>query len=491
MRQLYVVCEFGLDTGRVVTGTLSKGRLEISETRRFANIPVTQDASVHWNIPELYDEVLQGLRSVWDYEEPVAGISSVSWPGAYMLIDAEGALIMPTYHHCDPRLEQGIAKIRSSAEVDRLFDETGTHPLNSSMLFQLSSEASKRLKQAAHVLPIADGFNFLFSGVPATDPSMASATQMFNPATGAWSEQLLRLSGVPPRLMPQLVASGTSLGPLRPELAPGANLEAPEVLTTCSDQMAAALLGLPVQEDENWAFLYPGKSTVMGAPVEKPLLSDEAHDLNFNSQLGYGGSTYLYKRTNGLGILDACVEYWDERNRGMDPELMSHLAGSAAPFESLIDPSDPRFFTPNDMPLKIQAYCKETNQPVPRKPGPVYRCILESLALMYRKMLQETAFLSGKELRKVYVFSSKSHTLLNHFIANALQMPIVIASSDSTVLGNIVVQALALGHVKSLPEARELLRQSVKLESLAPHASVWDMAYDRFVALTPSIAEAV
>jgi len=248
------------------------------------------------------------------------------------------------------------------------------------------------------------------------------------------------------------------------------------------------LMGLPFSLEEDWAFLYPSKMTVMGAQVAGPLLSDEAHDLSFNNLLGYAGSVCLYKRTNGLAILDACLQYWEAQNRAMDLELLSHLAGSTPPFESLIDPADPRFFTANDMPLKIQAYCRETGQPEPRKPGPIYRCILESLALMYRKMLHETQSLTGKQVQRVYVLDGKRHSLLNHFIANALQRPIALASPDSCAIGNILIQALTLGDIQTLEQARDLAANSFEPEVIAPHASIWDMAYDRFMALAPSVA---
>jgi sugar (pentulose or hexulose) kinase len=162
-----------------------------------------------------------------------------------------------------------------------------------------------------------------------------------------------------------------------------------------------------------------------------------------------------------------------------------HLAVSAPPFEALIDPSDPRFLTPGDMPLKIQAFCKETNQQVPRKPGPITRCVLESLALFYRKTLLEIEYLTGMQVARLYVLGKSSNTLSNNFIANALQVPVIVATSDAAAVGNIVVQALALGHIKSIEEAREIVRQSCKMETIYPYASAWQAAYDRFVELTP------
>ncbi len=174
----------------------------------------------------------------------------------------------------------------------------------------------------------------------------------------------------------------------------------------------------------------------------------------------------------------------------MDDDMLSHLAGSAVPFECLIDPADQRFFEPGDMPLKIQAFCKESNQPVPRKPGPVYRCVLESLALHYRKLVQEAELLTGTTVERVYVPAEKTNMLLNHFTANALQRPVMVAMGDLQGIGNIMVQALALGDVTSKDEAREILKASCKLQPMVPHAHLWEDASDRFVWLLVESAPA-
>jgi sugar (pentulose or hexulose) kinase len=288
------------------------------------------------------------------------------------------------------------------------------------------------------------------------------------------------------------------------------------------------LTGLPFSENERWAFLSPGSFSLMGSPVPEPVLTEAGKELGFRNLLAPGGvgrvsnpshvgrvsnpshQAVVYRQTQGLSILDECQNYWESKNKAIDTELLSHLAGSATPFDCLIDPADPRFATAGDMPLKIQAYCRETNQNVPRKPGPIYRCILESLALMYRKILHEICFLTDTEIESIYVLRGSSLTgmtgchdgvtgckpvprgvpLLNHFAANALQLPIFVTSPDTAAIGNIVAQAVALGHIASLEEARAIVRASTKPESIVPHASIWDTAYDRFVALSPNLVEA-
>jgi len=120
---------------------------------------------------------------------------------------------------------------------------------------------------------------------------------------------------------------------------------------------------------------------------------------------------------------------------------------------------------------------------MPRKPGPILRCALESLALLYRRTLRELESHTGREFTRLYLLGGTDNSLLYHFIANALQIPVVIAPPETTAIGNVIVQALALGHVESLDPIRELVRQSIKMETITPHAAVWNEAYDRLVGL--------
>ncbi len=352
-----------------------------------------------------------------------------------------------------------------------------------STLFQLGAERSLRFSGARYLMPVADGFNYLLSGVPRVESSQASTTQLYNPATKTWSESLLKVVGISPKLLPPVTTAGTELGPLLPEIVQKTNLREARVFATCSHERAASLAGLPFNDGENWAYVWPGAETLIGSQVPKPFINEATREMNFSNELCFGDAVCFYKRTTGLWILDECRRYWKAKDREMDDELLTHLAASAPPFEALINPADPRFATPGDMPLKIQAYCKETHQEVPWKPGPVIRCVLESLALLYRKALTELEYLTGRMATRICFMGPPQNILLKSFIANALQLPTLVAPAESAAIGNIAIQAVALGHINSLEEAREIVRHSIKMETIMPHATVWDSAYQRFVEL--------
>src|SRR4051812_1321262 len=364
MKSHYVACDLGAESGRVVFGTLHNDELSLSETHRFENAPITEGDSLQWNIPHLYQETLEGLRMIGAYEENVASVSCNSWASDYLLFGSDGAVITPAYHRGDRRSEDGRKKVFSKVPWETVYEETGVQQMSANTLFQLGAEKWLRLRRASHLMPVADAFNFLLGGLPRVEMSLASTTQLYNPVTKAWSDRLLQALRLPPELFPTVVPSGTELGTLRPEVAKETGLEETRIISSCSHEIAAALVGLPVEKGETWAYLQSGLSATIGAELLAPVINDVGREWNFTNELGYGGSVQLSKQLPGLWILEECRRAWKERDREMDGDLLIHLATSAEPFESLINLADPRFHTPGNMPQKIQEFCKETGQPV-------------------------------------------------------------------------------------------------------------------------------
>lgn len=483
MSNLFVACDLRAEFGSVMLGTLHKDNLMMSEVRRFQNPIVHDRKSVQWNIPQLYQETLGALTEIGSYDEAIDGVSCSSWPGDYLLFDSSGAIITPTYHPSDPRSEAGQNEVFSKVPWETLYNETGIQSFPGNTLFQLAAEKPKRLNRASRLMPVADGFNYLLSGVPRVEMSLASATQLFNPATESWSTTLLNTLHLSPTLFPPLIPAGTKLGSLRPDVIKETGIEDAQVIASCSHELAAALVGLPVNKGESLAFLRCDSTAVMGLGLVGPIINDTSRDSGFSNEIGHGGSVRFSRTIPGVWILDECRRFWKEKDRELENDVLTHLAISAPPFECFINFADPRFSEPGDMPLKVQAYCKETGQTVPRKPGPILRCVLESLALLYRKTLKEMEHITGRDLARLYLLDASEYSLLNHFTANALQIPVILVPADSTAIGNVVVQALTLGYLKSLNQAREIVWQSCKMETLHPHAAIWNEAYDRFVEL--------
>jgi rhamnulokinase len=481
MANYYVACDLGAESGRVMVGELNRGKLSLTEVHRFPNVPVKDKHSLHWDIPGLYQGLLDGLTRVAHRGDGIDGVSCDSWGVDYLLFDREGALITPTYHYRDPRCEAGMREVLRRASWESIYAQTGIQQMVFNTLFQLGAENPKRLGRGHHLLSVGDGFNYLLSGVPRFEVTMASTTQLYNPVERQWSAELIGTLKLPAHLLPPIVPAGTVLGPLRPEIAKQTGIEDAQVVASCTHDTAAAVAALPAT-GESWAFLSSGTWSLMGLELHTPLISDATRDLNFTNEIGYGHTVRLLKNIVGLWIVQECRRYWAGREQDLDYEVITHLAASSTPFESFINPADPRFLAPGDMPAKVADFCRETRQPVPKKPGQIVRCVLESLALSYRRTLKEIERLTGRKIDRLHIVGGGAkNSLLNHFTANALRIPLVVGPAEATSAGNVLVQAIALGHLKSLEEAREVVRNSFRLETIQPpHRSTWDDAIARF-----------
>ena len=493
MEKLYVACDLGTRVGRIMLGTLHNGTLAMGELRRFANTPIQDKNSLSWDVSQIYQEILLGLRELGAQEANVHSISCTAWPSDYLLFASDGSLLAPVFHHGDPRGTEGLKKLQTkiAGGLGFVHTETGSPAVPTSTLAQLAVENSRRLKKAHCLLPVADGFNYLLSGVPAVEISSASTTQLFNPITRQWSDHLIHDLELRRELLPQIAKSGMKLGRLRPEIAQDAKLEEVQVLATCSNEAAAALAGLPLEPGRDWAYLRVGEESVIGAELPTPLINEVTRKLNYTNELGFDGATNFYRRTAGLSILNACKRYWLRQDRELSEDVLMHLATTSSSFESLINPADPRFADPGDMPLKIQAFCRETGQEVPRKPGPIIRCVLESLALHYRNVFTELEVITGRSFERLYLMGAGENTLLNNFMANALQLPVVLVSPDVAPMGNVLIQSLTLGHIRSLGEGREIIRRSFRTQAIIPHPASWDSAAERLLNLIGHVGEPV
>jgi len=269
---------------------------------------------------------------------------------------------------------------------------------------------------------------------------------------------------------------------MRPELALATKLDGAQIVATCSNELAATLASLPVQPNEHWAFLQLGATATVGAPLPEALTSHAACAAGLSHTLGHSNAVYGHLETHGLQILEEFRLLWAGADPNMDSSALGHLSATAEPLQSIIDLTDPRFATSDDLVAKIQAYCRETDQVVPRKPGPIYRCLMESVAFLFRRKLDEISMLTGHEFTHLHLVGDSSHSILNHFIANAVELPVFVAPANPAALGNILLQAIALGKIQNQEEANQINLQSFKRPMIMPNPmATWSPAYERLL----------
>jgi rhamnulokinase len=482
----YVSLDLGAESGRVILGTLADTDLEIREIHRFANLPVTVSGTLRWNIPRILDELKSGLRQVAACEHQIESISTDSWGFDYVHFTKNEPMVNLPYHYRDSRTDGALEKAFAAVPADLIFSETGTQFSQFNTLYQLLDDMKSRptiIQSSEHFLNIGDYFNYLFSGVCRSEASLASTTQLYNPRLRTWSAELIQRFNMPDRIFAQIVASGTKLGPLLPTYAE-AGLRSAQVVAGCSHDTAAAVAAVPT-EGGDWAYVSSGTWSLLGVELQEPIINRQSQEHNFTNEVGYGGTIRFLKNLVGLWIVQECRREWSRSGREFSYADLAQAAENATPLRSLINPADPRFAKPSGMPEKITDYCRETRQDIPQTLGEIARCTLESLALLYRKTLDEISSVTGYRPRSLYIVGGGSENrLLNQLSANATQMIVLAGPTEATAVGNILVQAIAMGHLDSLRDMRRIVRDSFPVTEFRPEDnSVWNDAYDRFQRL--------
>ncbi len=486
MPKTFLACDLGAESGRVIAGHLVQGRLHLEEIHRFANTPIRTTEGLLWNFPKLLDEIQQGLRLAAARDLDIVGISTDSWGVDYVLLDEARRFMAPVFHYRDERSIRGVSQIYRHLTSSEIFLETGIQFMPINTLYQLGGESPARLAQAHSILGIADAVNYWMSGVVCAEESLASTFQFYNPRTRQWSKRLWQAMAWPEKILPKVVRPGTILGPLNQEIARATGLPNNPVLATCSHDTGAAVVAVPAV-GTNWAYLSSGTWSLIGVERQHPVITERCRELNFTNELGYGDTVRLLKNIVGLWMVQECRRAWSQEGILLDYTQLSQLAGEAGSFLAIINPSDPRFVEPGEMPQKVAALCAETGQPAPSTPGETIRIILESLALLYARTLGQLEELTEQPIEVLHIVGGGSRNqLLNQFTANATGRQILAGPAEGTAAGNILVQAISFGEITGVEEARQIMRRSTELAVFAPqNQSLWQEATQRFDQLFP------
>lgn len=484
MTREYLACDLGAESGRLIRGSLGDGKLRLEELHRFPNIPIKKEGHLYWNIPNLILELKEGLRKAAARQLNLTSISTDSWGVDYLLFGGAGELLEPTFHYRDSRTQGGVDSVFKALSWPELFSETGIQFMPLNTIFQLAAETPERLAAAESLLGVADGFNFFLCGARKIEVSMASTFQLYNPVRKGWSEKLIKTLGLPRRIFPEIVPSGTLLGRLRPTLAREAGLPEIPVVASCSHDTGAAVVGVPAS-GKNWAYISSGTWSLIGVEQTAPVISERCRELNFTNEIGYGGSVRLLKNIIGLWLVQECRRQWETEGRHLDYAELTRRAAGAKPFGALINPASREFLAPERMATQIALFCERTGQSIPNEEGALIRCALESLALLYARALKQLEELIGSKIEKLHVVGGGSRNeLLNQFTADACGIPVVAGPAEATAVGNIMVQAIASGQISGLEEARAVIEGSSEIKLFDPRSpQLWREQSRRFEKL--------
>lgn len=478
--------DLGASSGRVVLGTLEGDVMHLEELHRFTTPLLERNRHLYWDIETMWLEIMSGVAKSFDTGVAIRSISVDSWAVDYVPLDLHGTALRRPYSYRDPRtagrMETAIA-LAGGAEA--LYELTGIQFLSLNTLPQIIADIRDEpglVWETATRLLIAEYFLYRLSGVAIAEATNASTTQLVDARTGEWARDLIEAIGDDQRRWPRIVPPGTVLGPLLPEHLPPGVTSPPTVLACCAHDTGSAVAAVPASGERSWAFISSGTWSLVGMELDAPVLTAAAREHGFTNEAGLDGSIRFLKNRAGMWVLEECRREWEEQGSRYSHEAIFRAATEAASVGVTIDLNAPEFAGRGDMLRKVSEACATRGIEPPGTHGGIVRLILESLATSHAAALDELEAVTGRRVDDVHIVGGGSRNdLLNQLTADRTGRRVLAGPEEATVLGNLLVQARALGDLPPEMSVRDAARRSARITEYhsrhdAPHRSAASFA---------------
>lgn len=491
--------DLGAESGRAFLGSFDGDTLQVEELHRFANTPVPLPDGLHWDVLNLWGEVRKALAMAAQADPDLASVGIDTWGVDFGLLDRHGVLLGNPYHYRDSRTDGIMEAVFQRIPRAEIFAQTGIQFMQFNTLFQLyamSLRNSPQLAVADTFLTMPDLLNYWLTGRKVCEFTNATTTQCYDPRRKAWARPLLQRLALPEHIFPEIVPPGTELGELRAPLVEETGLARARVIAPACHDTGSAVAAVPAETGAaggpGFVWISSGTWSIMGVDVREPVIDERSLEYSMTNEGGINDTFRLSKNIMGLWPVQESRRTWARQGHNFSYDDLTRLAAEAEPLRSVVNPDHDDFLKPGDIPARVRAYCQRTGQPVPETHGQVIRCLLEGLALKYRWVLERLEALLGApgrphRLGTIHIVGGGTRNrLLSQLAADATQRPVVAGPIEATATGNLLVQAMALGEIGSLDDARAVVRRSFAVETFLPDPAAcqaWDDAYARLESL--------
>ena len=464
---LYIAVDLGAGSGRVFLAGFDADEFLLDEIHRFRYPPYFDGKYLRWNFPLIFDELKTGLRlsgvRASALRRRIASVGVDSWGVDYGLVAADGKLVADPICYRDSRTADAMTRVFSIVPRDEIFDKTGIQFQKFNTLYQLFSEEN----DASKLLLLPDLINYLLTGRAATEYTNATTTQMVNARTGDWDADLIYRSGLSHGLLQDIIPAGTQLGILLPEIADETGLEDVCVIAPATHDTASAVAATPLTDGS--AYISSGTWSLIGIERDLPLITPDASQLNFTNEGGAYNTFRFLKNVMGLWIFESCRNEWATAGESVDYEALIEKAEAIGGFPAFIFPDDERFLNPASMLEAIDQQLSETGQQTQRDQAVITKIIFDSLAFRYASVLRSIESLTNSKLARIEIVGGGGRNrYLNQSTANATGLPVRSGLTEATVVGNVLVQAIASGRFESLSDARAYVASKVDFTNFIP-----------------------
>jgi len=478
----YIAVDLGAESGRVMLGRIAGGRLTLEQVHRFGNGPVQEQGTLRWDFPKLLSEIKTGIgKATQTAGGKVAGIGVDTWGVDFGLLGPGGKLLENPYHYRDSRTNGMMDKAFEIMPKRRVYENTGIQFMQLNSLYQVLAMRlanSEVLVKTERLLFMADLISYFLCGKAFGEYTLASTSQMMDMKTGKWSQPIFDELALPMKIMPKITMPGVVVAKLTDRVAKEIGCAKIPVIAVGSHDTASAVLGVPAAGDK-WAYLSSGTWSLMGVELPSAIVNDKTFQYEFTNEGGVENTIRLLKNIMGLWLVQECKRQWQREGLDLSYGELTQMAVKAKPFFGYINCDNSDFLAPGDMPARINKCLADTGQKPTQDKGQMVRLVLESLALKYRTVLTALEDVTGSKIEVLHIVGGGiQNELLCQFTADATGRKVITGPIEATASGNILMQAKATGQLKSIAEAREVIRNSFELKEYQPqNAALWQEQY--------------
>lgn len=468
--KFFIAFDLGATSGRAILGELADdGRLTMRELTRFPNRMLPLNGHLYWNIYSLYEELIRGLKEVSRLGIVPTSIGIDTWGVDYVCVGPEGNFIGLPYSYRDVQTigadRRFFENVMSASE---LYSHTGIQHLGFNTVFQFNEHRhdSGHLNAVRFVF-LPDALSYMLTGNVVTEYTIATTGSIVNAATRQLDAEVLAAVGMEAEKLGPMVEPGHIVGLLKEDIAAETGMKQVPVIAVAGHDTASAVAAIPAA-DRNFAYLSSGTWSLMGIETDAPVINETTEKFNITNEGGVEGTIRLLKNITGMWIVEQCLRQWKSEGMPYTYPQMVELAEKSKDV-CTIDPDAPDFVAPDNMVEAIDSYCRDTNQKVPTTHGEYIRSIFGSLARKYAKTLDVFRSLSVNPIERLHVIGGGSrNAFLNQLTADACGIPVVAGPAEATALGNIMIQAVAVGEVPNLAEMRKVIAANIHTETFYP-----------------------
>ncbi|MEP6755542.1 MAG: rhamnulokinase family protein [Chthonomonadales bacterium] len=480
----FLTIDYGAESGRALLGEIHDGRLQLSEVHRFPNEPQRILGSFNWDTVRLFADAKVGIRKASGHLD---GIGVDTWGVDFALLDSRDNLVGLPVHYRDHRTDTMLHEAFSRVPREDIYAATGIQFMQINTLYQLLAlrlGQPEQLDRAKSLLFTPDLINYWLTGEKANEFTIASTSQCHNPQIGDWARDILARLDLPVSLFQPIRQPGELLGRLHPAVQRDTGAGDIPVYLPATHDTGSAVAAVPAEGKSGWAYISCGTWSLVGVETTAPVITPQSLEYNLTNEGGVFGTTRLLRNVMGLWLLQECRRGWEREGTRYEYTQLSQMSEGAPAFAAAIDPDDDRFLNPHDMSDAIRAYCFETGQKPPESPAAITRCIIESLAMKYRWVIERLERVTGDLFDTIHVIGGGSQNkTLCQAAADASGRRVLAGPIEATAAGNVLVQAIGAGRLESLAAGREMIRLSFPMEEYLPRDSAsWESHYQKFAA---------